>query len=212
MKRRPAMAALAVLAIAACTPAAPARLYTLAPANGVPAEPGRGAVLGLGPVELPAYLDRPEIVTRAGPHEVALGEADRWAEPLQPMFQRLLAERLRATTGSREVIILPARGESDPRHAVAVLVDRFDADESGRVVLDASWRYYQTADGRNLRSSHEIIELPPGPASPPAPDDAYGEPGRDYAAIVATMARAVDELAHRIAAGISSTAPVRRTG
>ena len=194
--------ALLLLPLGACTPTPPARLYTLAPAEAAPIEAGTGAVVGLGPVELPSYLDRPEIVTREGPHEVAIGEFDRWAEPLQPMVVRLLADRLRQATGSREVVPLPARWSAEPRHAVAVLVDRFDADETGQVVLDTRWRYYQTSDGRSLRGGHEMIALPTGPASPPGVGYASKEPRRDYAALVATMARAVGELARRIAAGL----------
>jgi uncharacterized lipoprotein YmbA len=133
---------------------------------------------------------------------VAIGEFDRWAEPLQPMVVRLLANRLRQATGSREIVPLPARWGAEPRHAAAVLVDRFDADETGQVVLDARWRYYQTSDGRSLRGGHEMIALPTGPASPPEVGYVSKEPRRDYAALVATMARAVDELARRIAAGL----------
>ena len=201
-----ALLALLLLPLGACTPTPPARLYTLAPAEAAPIEPGTGTVVGLGPVELPSYLDRPEIVTREGPHEVAIGEFDRWVEPLQPMVVRLLADRLRQATGSREVVPLPARWGAEPRHAVAVLVDRFDADETGQVVLDARWRYYQTSDGRSLRSGHEVISLPPGPASAPATDYGYDMPARDYPALVATMAHAVDELARRIAAALPGTA------
>ena len=199
MRTRLGLALLALLlAVGGCARTAPSRLYTLAPADPTPTETGSGAVLGLGPVELPPYLDRPEIVTREGPHQVELGEFDKWAEPLQPMFVHLLADRLRLAAGSREVVPLPARWGTEPRNAVAVLVDRFDADETGQVVLDARWRYYQTNDGRLLRSGHEMIALPAEPASP----SASKEPRRDYGALVATMARAVDELVRRIAAGL----------
>jgi uncharacterized protein len=194
-------AALALLpaaaALAACTPPLPTRLYTLVPAEigaGVPAGTAgdaapSGPVLGLDPVTLPAYLDRPEIVTRAGTHQVRLGEFDKWVEPLQPMFRRLLEERLREAAGAREVVGLPPPDGAEPRHAVAVEVERFDADETGRVLLDARWRVYQPATGRTVESGRDAIQV-------------QGAPPPDYPALVAAMGRAVGQLADVIAMAV----------
>jgi hypothetical protein len=181
----------ALLLAAGCAAALPSRLYTLAPAaDAVPAqEAGAGPVLGLGPVSLPDYLDRPEIVTRTGDYGVRLGELDKWAEPLEPMFLRLLAERLRRETGSREVVLLPSRRDTEPASAVEVDVDRFDAGESGEVVLDARWRVRQTESGRTLRAGRSLIR-----------ERGTAVPG--YGGIVAAMSRAVDGLAREIAAAV----------
>jgi uncharacterized lipoprotein YmbA len=61
-------------------------------------------VLGVGPVRLPAYLDRREIVTRAGPARLEVASVDHWAAPLDVLFTSVLAEdagrKRRATTPS----------------------------------------------------------------------------------------------------------------
>jgi len=44
--------------------------------------------LGVGPVRLPGYLDRREIVMRATQSRFDLSENDRWAEPLETNFTR----------------------------------------------------------------------------------------------------------------------------
>ena len=54
----------------------------------------QGPVIGVGPITVPKYLDRPQIVTRSGRNQLALGEFDRWAEPLQDNVLRVLAENL----------------------------------------------------------------------------------------------------------------------
>ncbi|HEX8374823.1 MAG TPA: PqiC family protein [Geminicoccaceae bacterium] len=189
----PAGASLAAaLLLAGCAAALPSRLYTLAPASEAAAQDTAGAagpVLGLGPVELPDYLDRPEIVTRTGDYGVRLGELDKWAEPLEPMFLRLLAERLRRETGSREVVLLPSRREAEPASAVEVEVDRFDAGEGGEVVLDARWRVRQTEGGRTLKAGRSLIRE-------------RGTPAPGYDGIVAAMSRAVDGLAREIAVAV----------
>jgi uncharacterized protein len=86
-----------LLGLGACT-STPARFYIL---NTLPAAETRpataaeqGPVIGVGPITVPKYLDRPQIVSRAGRHQVTLGEFDRWAEPLPDNMTRVLAENL----------------------------------------------------------------------------------------------------------------------
>ncbi len=204
-RRRVAPLLLGVAALAACAATLPARLYTLGPAQVAPPALGTGPALGLGPIELAPYLDRPEIVTRNGVHQVQLGEFDRWAEPLQAMLTRQLGNRLREAAGSRDVLPMPSGRETELRYAVAVSIDRFDADEAGKVVLDARWRVYQTSNESIVRSGHEIIE---GSAATSASDASalpavVGRP--DYPATVAAMGRALDSLAQRIALALPGT-------
>jgi uncharacterized lipoprotein YmbA len=201
MRARTTLAVLALgAALAGCAAALPTRFYTLAPAAvpKAPAEtaaPGKTAPLGLGPVETPAYLDRPEIVTREGNYQVKMAEFDRWAEPLQGMVAGLLADRLgKALQGRREVVELPARGGVQPYFGVAVSIDRFDADETGRVTLDARWRVYQTGDGHTVSTGRQTITE-------------QGAPPPDYQAVVAAMSRAVDVLAKAIAPAVPAPAP-----
>ena len=59
----------------------PARFYVLTEAPrstgaAPPAEPGREATVGVGPVSLPGYLDRIQIVTRRGA-QLEVAELDR---------------------------------------------------------------------------------------------------------------------------------------
>ncbi|MFZ2062196.1 MAG: ABC-type transport auxiliary lipoprotein family protein, partial [Candidatus Binatus sp.] len=52
--------------------------------------------LGLGPIKLPPYLDRPEVVTRAAPNRLELSKEDRWGESLQNGFTRAMERDLAA--------------------------------------------------------------------------------------------------------------------
>ncbi len=60
-----------------CTVTPPSRFYILTPLDSLAAgKKTRGAqntpIIGIGPVELPGYLDRPQIVTRAGGNQLNL--------------------------------------------------------------------------------------------------------------------------------------------
>jgi uncharacterized protein len=90
---------LCLMALGGCASTQAARFYVLSalPGGGT-ASPGaaaeRGLAIGVGPVTLPKYLDRPQIVTFTSPYALNVAEFDRWAEPLESTFVRVLAENL----------------------------------------------------------------------------------------------------------------------
>ena len=86
----PLRSCLLLTALAGCAPGQPTRHYTLSTASEPAAAPrsGQGPVIGLGPLTLPQYLDRADIVTRAGANQMRLGEFSQWAEPLEPLLTR----------------------------------------------------------------------------------------------------------------------------
>src|SRR5262245_9638167 len=50
--------------------------------------------LGVGPLRLPGYLERREIVTRVGQSQLDVSQKDRWAEPLDENLSHVLAQNL----------------------------------------------------------------------------------------------------------------------
>src|SRR5512135_1083107 len=90
--------ALAVL-LCACGSTAPSRFYTLSPvAVNAPMDrdplPQGGLTVGVGPVGIPDYLERPHIVTRNGDNGLDLAEYDRWAGSLKQDIMRVLIQDL----------------------------------------------------------------------------------------------------------------------
>ena len=72
---------IATLALAACATSPPSRFYTLS-GPPAPAAPATTLSIAVGPVAIPAVVDRPEIVVSVGENEVWLDEFNRWASPL----------------------------------------------------------------------------------------------------------------------------------
>jgi uncharacterized lipoprotein YmbA len=74
----------------------PSRFFVLAPLPDAPSPaPGNHvSSLGVGPIFLPRYLDRSEIVTRVGPNEVKPAVFDYWAGSLSHQFQTVLTQNL----------------------------------------------------------------------------------------------------------------------
>jgi uncharacterized lipoprotein YmbA len=174
------------LAGAGCLGRSPTtRVYTLAPlAPAAPAAAATGPVIGLGPVTLPGYLDRPQIVTRRSADELALGEFDRWAEPLEQAVPRILGEDLAALLGTERLAAHPWARTRGVTHQIAVEVLRFDGPLGGPVTLDARWRVLDPA-GRELLVRRSTLREPAG--------------GGDHAALVAAMSRALGALSRELA-------------
>jgi uncharacterized lipoprotein YmbA len=144
--RFPSLVAL-LLASASCSvlpePPAPPGYLVLVPteelAEAPPAAPReRALTLGLGPITLPAYLLRGELVARAGTRLVP-SPAERWAEPLERGVERVLGADLRRALGVGPLVAYPWYATEQPDVQVELVFARFERDGSGDVVADASW-------------------------------------------------------------------------
>jgi uncharacterized lipoprotein YmbA len=146
--------------------------------------------VGLGPIELPAYLDRSQIVVRLSDNQVALSDADRWAEPLAANLHRTLEENLANLLPGASFIDYPWYPAEAPDHAVAITFRRFEADTTGLVVLEASWEV--TSNGARADGQSTRVEEP------------VSAPGSGAA--VAAQSRALTRLAEVIAAAVRRAA------
>jgi uncharacterized lipoprotein YmbA len=184
------------LASASCADSQPTRFYTLAalpdaPAEAMPALPSDLSV-GVGPVTLPPYLDRPQLVTRAGSNRMVLADFDSWAEPLQGLFARVLAENLALVLGTDDVLALPQRRPIPLDYQIEVDVTRFDVDTQGSAILDARWWVFGRNGDELLRSGRSAITEP-------------AQIG-DYTAAAAALSRALGAMSTEIAQAIAEEA------
>ena len=90
----------------------PTRFYLLQSIAGIPAEKtaegkSDGLRIGVGPLTIPEYVDRPQIVTLVGPHELDLADLDQWAEPLKESVPRVLGENLSILLSTQHIYLYP---------------------------------------------------------------------------------------------------------
>lgn len=130
--------------LAGCASSPQSRFYTLSPlaapeAKQAPGPAANHVSVSIAPVEIPDYLDRPQIVTRDGRNELKLAEFDRWAGSLSDNISAVLAENLTTLLGSDRVFVNPGvRGEK-PDYSVAMRVLRLDCMPGDQVLLKAQW-------------------------------------------------------------------------
>jgi uncharacterized lipoprotein YmbA len=123
----------------------------VAPSAPAAASPSSSAdfTLGLGPVKLPPYLDRQEVVTRAAPNRLDLAKTDRWGESLQTNFTSVMSRDLAAQIGTQQIVVFPWYNTIHVDLQVQVEVYRFETDSQGLAQLSAKWTV-RDSDGKNI--------------------------------------------------------------
>ena len=108
--------------------------------------------VSIGPVSLPLYLDRLDVVTRDSQNSIAIAQFSQWAGPLQENFSRVLAENVSLLLNTNKVDIFPISRSSKIDYNVIVYITRFDGYPGGTVELRSRWAIL---DGRRKNSLFE---------------------------------------------------------
>jgi len=172
------------LLLANCASTRAPQFYALSPSlTGVGATSTNVSV-SVGPVSIPADVDRPQIVVRTGPNQVLLAEFDRWASPLKSNIARVIAENLATVLGTAQVSVFPQSSAAESAYRVGVDVIRFESELGKRVVLDALWTVSSRKSGRTESRRTNMTE---------------SAEGGGYTGLVAAHSRALGRLSGEIA-------------
>ena len=132
---------------AACGSSPPPRYYTLS-AGAARAGTSSNLSLAVGPVSVPADVDRPQIVVSAGANQVTLDEFNQWAGPLQNNIARVVAENVGALLGTPRVALFSDTWSAQADYRVGIGVQRFESMPGEAAILDAVWTVRRTQDGK----------------------------------------------------------------
>jgi len=181
-----------VAVFAAGCASAPARFYTLnSTAKGAGTSTANFAV-AVGPVTLPAEVDRPQFTVQVTPNRVAVDEFNRWAAPLNENIARVIAGDLATLLGTPRVTT-GTLTTFNPDYRVTLDIQKFESLPGKSVQLEAVWLVRKSAGGVSL-SGRTI-------ASEPAPGD--------YEALAAAHSRALARVSSDLAAAIRTEADAK---
>jgi uncharacterized lipoprotein YmbA len=141
--------------------------------------------ISIGPIELPDYVDRSQIVTQISPNKLRLAEFDQWAEPLKENFSRVLMENLSILLCADPITLYPSRGPIDTDYRVEVEVIRIGGRLGEQADLVARWIILEEKDGTVLFTWKSKISSP--------------VEGDDYEALVAAQSQTIEALSRHIA-------------
>lgn len=188
---------ISLMVLAGCARTHPTRFYILHPLDSSDTERPEpqvaehdGIAIGIGPVELPEYLNRPQIVTRISKDELQLSEFHRWASPLQHNFPSVLAENLSILLSTERVAVFPWKRSTPIDYRVTLEIIRFDCKPGGNASLIARWSIFGEDKKNALSIKRSSITEPVS--------------AHDYEAIVSAKSKTLSALSLEIAKEIKA--------
>ncbi len=198
--------ALFVVILTGCASSPSSKFYQLNPLQKSTlitrdASPEQNLIIAIGPVRIPDYLDRPQIVTRAGKNELRLSEFDRWAGSLESDVTRVLVEDISSLLAADRFFVVRwtpyLESQVPASYRVEVLVECFEGTLGDSVLLKAQWAVFAKDKRLLLKKEAEIKEE---------------MNGSSYESLVAAMSSALERLSPEIADGIRSVFQKEQTG
>ncbi|MEA1947758.1 MAG: PqiC family protein [Thermodesulfobacteriota bacterium] len=180
---------LMVFLLAGCSTTPAVRYYTLNPSfemqRDIPqAVSGDTLAIGVGPVEFPKLLDRPQIVTRKSQNRVEVSEFHRWAGSFSVDFLRVLSRNISVLLSADRVAAYPWTDQFSPTYRIQLTVEQFEGRFGGDVVLNVTWSVWNKKDTNKPVIKHTSIKEPLST--------------EDYDALVAAQSRAIGTLSRAI--------------
>lgn len=144
-----------LLLIPGCTRTVQVSFYQLSAVGSPPFGDGDSvisdSVLGIGPVSLPEYLDRPQMIVRLGANQLQLSDSHRWVEPLAENIPHVLRENLANLLHTEQLLFYPWGRDMIVSYQLVIDLVRFDGDGLDKGYLEAIW---------SIRDSHGKVLLP----------------------------------------------------
>lgn len=162
MKKQLTVLALLTAALTACGTSAPSVFYALDyNTTEHTYAAGNNAVISVAAVQIPAYLDRPQIVLKTQDSPVlTINEFNRWAENLSTASARVLANAINNAAKKNYARSADARGENTP-YRLFVQIVHLDATAGGEATLDAWWSV-AAQNGSPVYTAHSVFKQAAG--------------------------------------------------
>jgi uncharacterized lipoprotein YmbA len=181
----------ALLVAAGCGTTRPSNFYQLTEtASHQLSGLDRGLAVGVGPVNVAPYLDRPQIVVRGAGHRLQLSEFNRWVEPLTDSISRVIIINLSNRLESTRVYKIPRRNKTIPlEFRIEIDIARFDGELGGDTILAARWTLYDRENEPKV-TRVSLISEPSG--------------GEGFDSLIAAQNRALQKLSAEIGDAIEA--------
>jgi uncharacterized lipoprotein YmbA len=154
------------------------------------ARPDLGLVVG--PIELPRYLDRDEVVTRSASHELVPWDEHRWGGSLRDDVLRVLGDDLGTLLGTNHVAVYPVEPRFPVSYRVLLDVLEFEGVPGQSVRLRLRWTVTDGTGAKALAIVQSSVEQPTG--------------GPSFDALVAAQSAALGSVTREIAVKIAALA------
>lgn len=142
--------------------------------------------IGIGPIELPEYIDHPGIVSTTGSNRLIVSGYNAWAGDLKENISRVMASNLSAAFELDQVWAFPWNNRIKPDYRIRLVFEEYSGVKGGDIKVVVRWTLLnKTGKSRLLAEKESIVKT--------TQSNSYN----DY---VAALNSALDELSNSIAA------------
>jgi uncharacterized lipoprotein YmbA len=149
---------------------------------------GSGMGIGVGPIALAEYIDRPNLVIAESPNQLSIADDHRWAGDLASSVARVTAANLGRRLGTGNVRTYPWRDDNGLRYQVTIDIRQLHGSGDGHAVIEAGWRLYALPE-RRVAAARTFVDREPLQAD-------------GYPALVAAQSKLLSRLAADIASAM----------
>jgi uncharacterized lipoprotein YmbA len=160
---------LCVSALLSACASTPTNFYTLEAQSRSPAVNTSTGVtkqlIGIGPLSMPALLDRRGFVTRTENNSVQIAEFDQWAAPLQNNVLAVLSKNVATLLPNAIVRAYPWSVYGSVDYRVIIDITRFDTQPGKSANLEASWAIMEEKNHMIISNGQTRLQQPLSDAS-----------------------------------------------
>ena len=164
-----------MLVLAGCGSTPKSNYYVLN-ATGEQLPRNQSPSLGVGPIEIPEYLNRNGLVYNRNGNQLKIASHERWAEPMANGVSRVISLNLARILDTENVQTFPWHRSARPDYGVQVTLIALDANDT-QATLVAEWMVHKpdSAEILTRRISRLNHAMPAGAVSPEQIAPAYSQ-------------------------------------
>lgn len=151
------IASFTCLLLAACS--LDSKSFYMLTADG-PAPATSGLGLGVGPVLLAEYIDRPNLVVAESANQLGIAENHRWAGDLAASVSRVTAANLGRRLHTGNIRTYPWKGDDGMRYQVSLDIRQLHGGADGHAVIEAGWTVYRLPE-KSILASKTFVDREP---------------------------------------------------
>jgi len=131
------------------------RFYTLSsPSHNTPSN--GNLRIGVGPIEIPQLINRPQIVSRKNGTEIIMSESNQWAGSHREEIIQAIIDNLSSTLKTENVEPYPWKFAFKPNYQVRINIERFDGELGKNAIFKARWKLIK--DNKEVLVKRAIIQ------------------------------------------------------
>ena len=156
--------AVILIFLAGCGTTAPSKFYML---SSLPLSSGKLQVnnnqnrisIEIDLNEIPAYLNKPQMIVRINSNEIKLEEYHRWAETVKDSFPKIIANNLISLLSTEKFLVFAQNRIVFSDYQIIFNVNRFDGTPGKTVSLITQWVIFDHKKEKIILTQHSDINV-----------------------------------------------------